>query len=233
MNKELFISELKKINIDIKEDQLIKLDEYYNLLINENKKINLTGITEYEEVYLKHFFDSLTINRIIKLDNQSLIDVGTGAGFPGLILKIIFPNLKVTLLDSLTKRCNFLNLVIEKLKLENIEVINERAEIYSKNIKEKYDIITTRAVANLKELLEITTPLLKINGNFIAMKSNVNEEIKNIDNCLKELSIKIADIKEFKLPIENSKRTLISFEKLKKTNSKYPREYSKIKRSPL
>lgn len=233
MNKEIFIQELKKINIDITEEQLNQLDKYYNLLITENEKFNLTGITDYEEVYLKHFYDSATLNKIVKLDNQTLCDIGTGAGFPGLVLKILFPNLRITLVDSLTKRCNFLELVIKELDLKNIIVVNERAEKYSLKVKEKYDIVTSRAVAKLNELLEYSIPLLKLNGNYIGMKSNLEEELKNIDNCVKELNIKIKEIEEFNLPIENSKRTLINIIKLGKTSNKYPRNYSQIKKYPL
>ena len=154
MNKEQFINYLKKIDINIKENQINQLDMYYNLLITENQKINLTGITEYNLVYLKHFYDSLTLNKIIKLDNQTLCDIGTGAGFPGIVLKIVFPNLKVTLIEPLNKRCNFLKLVIDTLELKDITIINERAEDYGKKVRETYDIVTSRAVANLKELIE-------------------------------------------------------------------------------
>ena len=233
MNKEIFIEELKKLNINITDKQLNQLDTYYCLLIEENQKYNLTSITNKEEVYLKHFYDSLTISKIIKLDNESICDIGTGAGFPGLVLKIIYPNLKVTLLDSTLKKCNFLELVIKELELKNIEVINERAEIYSKEVREKYDIVTSRAVAPLKHLLEYSIPLIKINGYYIAMKSNIQEEIKGIDNYEKKLDIKEIDRIEFNLPIENSLRTLIKYQKKRKTNLLYPRKYNEIKKKNL
>ena len=127
------------------------------------------------DVYLKHFFDSLTLSKIINLNNQTLCDIGTGAGFPGMVLKIVFPNLEVTLVDSTEKKCKFLKLVIEKLNLTNIEVINARAEEYSKTTREKYDIVTSRAVAPLKHLLEYSIPLVKVNGNYIAMKITTSE----------------------------------------------------------
>ena len=233
MNKEIFIEELKKLNINITDKQLNQLDTYYCLLIEENQKYNLTSITNKEEVYLKHFYDSLTISKIIKLDNESICDIGTGAGFPGLVLKIIYPNLKVTLLDSTLKKCNFLELVIKELELKNIEVINERAEIYSKEVREKYDIVTSRAVAPLKHLLEYSIPLIKINGYYIAMKSNIQEEIKGIDNYEKKLDIKEIDRIEFNLPIEISLRTLIKYQKKRKNNLLYPRKYNEIKKKNL
>ena len=133
MNKELFIKEIEKLNINYDNDKLNKLDKYYNLLVSENKLYNLTAITEEEQVYLKHFYDSLTISKTINLTNQSIIDLGTGAGFPGMVLKIFYPEIKLTLLDSTLKKCNFLKKVTEELNLTNVTIINERAEEYSKN----------------------------------------------------------------------------------------------------
>ena len=233
MNKEEFINELLKLNININDKKLFMLEEYYNLLIEENKKYNLTSITKKEDVYLKHFYDSLTISKIIDLDKESLLDIGSGAGFPGIVLKIIYPNLKITLLDSTLKKCNFLELVISKLNLKNIKVINERAEIYSKNVREKYDIVTSRAVAPLKHLLEYSIPTLKVNGYYIAMKSNIKEEIKGITIYEKELSIKEKSRITFNLPKDNSLRTLIKYQKTNKTNIKYPRKYNEIKKKNL
>ena len=175
MNKEQFINELKKININITDEMLSKLDEYYHILVEENSKYNLTAITDEPSVYLKHFYDSLSIIKIINLNKQYLLDIGTGAGFPGLVLKIIFPNLKIDLLDSTNKKCLFLQKVIDKLKLKDINVINARAEEYAKVNREKYDLVTSRAVAPLKHLLEYSIPLLKVNGHFISLKSNIDE----------------------------------------------------------
>lgn len=233
MNKEEFIKYLKELNINITDNQLNNLDTYYNLLVEENKKYNLTSITNTEDVYLKHFYDSLTITKIINLLNQELCDIGTGAGFPGLVLKIIFPELKLTLVESNSKKCNFLSLVVEKLKLKKVTIINERAEIYSKQVREKYDIVTSRAVAPLKHLLEYSIPLVKVNGNYIAMKSNITNEIDNIEKYYNELSIKEVNKIEFTLPIENSLRTLILYTKEKESNPKYPRKYSDIKKREL
>ena len=233
MNKEQFIEELAKINIQISSSQLNQLSVYYNLLIEENKKYNLTAITEENEVYLKHFYDSLTIVKSINITNQYICDVGTGAGFPGMVIKILFPNTKVDLLDSTTKKCNFLNLVINKLNLNDITVINARAEEYSQINREKYDIIVSRAVAPLKHLLEYSIPLLKVHGIFIAMKSRLTEDLKNIENYYQKLSLSNESIVEFNLPYELSKRTIYKIQKIKETNKKYPRPYSQIKKKEI
>ena len=233
MNKEQFINELKKININISVDTLEKLNKYYNILVDENKKYNLTTITEEEDVYLKHFYDSLTIIKIIDLNNQYLLDIGSGAGFPGLVLKIVFPNLKIDLLDSTTKRCLFLEKVINELNLKDINVINARAEEYAKENREKYDIVTSRAVAPLKHLLEYSIPVLKINGSFISLKSNINEEIKNINNYYNKLYLNQETIINFELPFEFSLRTLYKVTKYKQTPQIYPRIYSQIKKREI
>ena len=184
-------------------------------------------------MYLKHFYDSLTIVKIINIENQYICDVGTGAGFPGIVLKIIYPEIKIDLLDATGKKCQFLKMVIEKLHLSNANVINERAEEYSKINREKYDIVTSRAVAPLKHLLEYSIPLLKINGKFIALKSNIEEELKNIDNYYQKLFLKEEKIISFYLPIESSFRTLYSIEKYDKTKIIYPRKYSQIKKQEI
>lgn len=233
MNKEQFISELKKININISVDAISKLEKYYNILVEENTKYNLTTIIEKEQVYLKHFYDSLTIVKSIKLDNQYILDIGTGAGFPGLVLKIVFPNIKIDLLDSTNKRCLFLQKVINELNLKNINVINARAEEYSKVNREKYDIVTSRAVAPLKHLLEYSIPTLKINGYFISLKSNIEEELKNISNYYKKLYLSNEDIIKFKLPYEDSHRTIYKIKKIKSTPNIYPRTYAQIKKKEI
>lgn len=233
MNKEEFISELKKINIDITEKQLKNLERYYQLLVEENKKYNLTAITEEFDVYLKHFYDSITITKIVDLNNQYLLDIGTGAGFPGLVLKIMFPNLKIDLLDSTNKKCMFLQYVIDSLELTNIKVFNYRAEEYAKEVREKYDIVTSRAVAPLKHLLEYSIPLLKVNGEFIALKSNIDEETKNIKNYYQKLYLNQEKIIKFELPKEKSLRTLYKVTKYKSTPNIYPRVYSQIKKKDI
>ena len=233
MNKEEFITSIKELKIDLTKEQLKQLEIYYEFLETENKKYNLTAITEKEQVYLKHFYDSLTISKIITLNNQSLCDIGTGAGFPGIVLKIMFPNLKVTLIESNNKKCLFLNQVKEKLNLKNLEIINERAEIYSKNNRELFDIVTSRAVAPLKHLLEYSIPIVKVEGYYIAMKSNVENETKNIENYYKKLNIQLENQIIFNLPKENSLRTLLLYKKTNKTNLIYPRKYTEIKKKDI
>jgi len=233
MNLDNFILECNKLGIEINEDRIKKLDKYHELLVEYNKVMNLTGITEKEEVYLKHFYDSLTIVKTVNLKEEtSLCDIGTGAGFPGLVLKIIFPNLKVTLLDSLNKRVEFLKVVIDELKLDDIEVIHARAEEYALKNRNKFDITTARAVAHLSILLEYAIPMTKENKYFIALKANVNEELIEINNALLKLNTILVKKEEFDLPIENSKRTIVMFKK-NKDNIKFPRKNSEIKKNRL
>ena len=211
MNKEEFINELEKININLSNNQLEQLDKFYHLMLEWNEKINLTRIIEEKDVYLKHFYDSLTLYKMIDLNkNINICDIGTGAGFPGMVLKIIFPTLSITLVDSLLKRVNFLNHVIKELNLKDIEAIHIRAEDFAKNNKEKYDVVTCRAVSRLKNLLPYSIPLLKKNGVFLPMKANCDEEIEEI---LDNKKIKINHIERFLLPIENSNRTIIEITK--------------------
>lgn len=233
MNKEEFIIALKDLNISITDKILNDLDIYYNMLIDYNSHTNLTRITDEKEVYLKHFYDSLTLVKAINLDNQSLLDIGTGAGFPGLVLKIVFPNLKVTLVDSLNKRITFLKSVIEKLNLKDIEAIHARAEEYILDKRESFDIVTSRAVANLNTLSELGIPFVKIGGYFISMKADVKEELEAAEKAIKTLGGAITDTVIFKLPYDAGKRTLIKVEKIMKTSVKYPRKFSEIKKKPL
>ena len=230
MDKERFIEELRKIGINITEDQLNKLETYYDELIAYNKNVNLTRIVDKEDVYLKHFYDSLTLIKAIDLNQElTLCDVGTGAGFPGLVLAIIFPTLTITLVDALQKRINFLDLVIKKLGLTNVKTVHARIEDFAKENREKYDVVTCRAVSNLRVLLEISIPLVKINGYFIPMKGTINTELEEALDMLKKLDCIIMTTIDFKLPIENSDRTLIKIKKSKETNKKYPRRYDVIK----
>lgn len=234
MNQNKFIEELKKINIELTDKQLKNLEIYYEMLVEYNEKMNLTGITEKEQVYLKHFYDSLTIMKIINLNNeQTLCDIGTGAGFPGMVLKIVFPNLKITLVDSLNKRIEFLKDIKERINLENIEIIHARAEEFARDNIEKFDVVTARAVAHLSILLEYSIPMVKINKYFIAMKGNINEELEESKNAIKILNSKLEEVIEFKLPIEESTRNLVKITKISTTNNKYPRKYSEIKKKKL
>ena len=209
MTKEEFIKELKKLNIILSDTQLEKLELFYKLLIEWNEKINLTRITKKEEVYLKHFYDSLTIVKSVDLTKQkNLCDIGTGAGFPGIVLKIVFPHLNITLIDSLNKRVNYLNTIIKELNLENIVAIHSRGEDY----KGSYDVVTSRAVANIEKLVNYTMHLVSKNGIFIAMKGDIDKELD--EQALRKLSkkYKILNIEKFILPIENSKRSLITIQ---------------------
>ena len=228
MNKERFIKEIIKLGIKIEKNSLTKLGDYYQILKEENSKYNLTRIIEESDVYLKHFYDSLTIAKIIEINNQSICDLGSGAGFPGLVLAICFSDANITLIESNGKKCNFLNIVKEKLKLSNVKIINTRIEEYAKSHRELFDIVTARAVAPIKYLLEYGIPLVKVNGNFIAMKSNTESEEKNINNYYEKLSIIEEDRIIFNLPIEESLRTLIKYKKIEVTNPIYPRRYSEI-----
>lgn len=229
-----FIEELKKLNIEPTEEQLNQLNKYYELIVEYNKVMNLTGITEKEQVYLKHFYDSLTIAKVIDLTKEeTLCDIGTGAGFPGIVLKILFPNLKITLIDSLNKRIEFLKIVIKELNLKDIEAIHARAEEYAKDNLEKYDVVTSRAVAPLNILLELSIPLLKVNKYFIPYKGIISREIIDCTHALEQLDSKIEKIEEFELPKENSNRAIIKIIKENKTNKKYPRKFGEIKKKPL
>ncbi len=206
MNKELFIEELNKLGINITEEQLNKLNKFYKLLIEWNEKINLTRITEENEVYLKHFYDSLTIKKVIDLNEvNTLCDVGTGAGFPGIVLKIMYPHLKITLVDSLQKRVNYLNTIIKDLELENIHAIHSRGE----DFKEKFDVVTARAVANIEKLVTYTMHLVNKDGQLVAMKGNIEEELTQEVQQKLSKKYQIKQIEKFILPIEESHRSLV------------------------
>lgn len=235
MEKSIFNELLKELDIELTEKKYNQLYEYYKLLVEWNSKINLTSITEEKQVFIKHFYDSLSINKIIDLSTaKTLCDIGTGAGFPGIVIKIIFPNIHVTLVDSLTKRIKFLEVVKEQLNLNDLDIINSRAEIYSKNTREKFDIVTSRAVAKLNVLLELGFSAVKENGYFIAMKSsNANEELDLSRNALKELDGKVEKIENLNLPLVNEPRTLIKILKTRKTKEKYPREFKQISKNAL
>lgn len=229
MNEKEFELSLKELNIILKDEEKEKFKIYKNLIQEYNKKFNLTSILDDENIYLKHFFDSLYLMSLeeIKKDT-SLLDIGTGAGFPGIPLAIINSQLKVTLLESNNKKCNFLNIVKDKLNLNNIEIINMRAEDYAKNNREKFDIATSRAVANLSILAELEIPTVKINGFFIPLKSSYEEELIESKKKIETLGGTIKKVITYNLPIENSKRSIIIIEKVKITDKKYPRQYSKI-----
>ena len=231
MNKKEFLEEVSKLNINLNEEQLNQLDKFYKLLINWNEKINLTTIVKEEDVYLKHFYDSLTLIKVIDLTkNLKVLDVGTGAGFPGIVLKIVFPNLKITLLDSLNKRINYLHEIIKELNLKDIETVCSRSEEYSKTHREEYDLVVSRAVAHLRILTEITFSSVKVNGYLVAMKGNIDSELDESIDIIDKLNGKIENIFSFYLPFENSQRNIIKIKKINNTPKIYPREYNKIKK---
>lgn len=237
MDNSKFIKELDTLGIHLSDIQQEQFDRYYELLIEWNRVMNLTGITEYEEVNLKHFTDSLTIVRINDMKNVStLIDIGTGAGFPGIPIKIAFPHIKVVLLDSLNKRIKFLNEVVEKLNLDNVETLHGRAEDYAKKAeyREQFDMCVSRAVANLSTLGEYCIPFVKKGGCFVSYKSaDSDEEIYQSEKAISILGGKISKIDKFMLPGSDMGRALVVIEKDKNTPQKYPRKAGVPSKEPL
>ena len=232
-----FDLELEKIGITLNERQKQQFDKYYEMLVEWNKVMNLTGITEYDEVNLKHFTDSLTIARTQEMQKvQSVIDIGTGAGFPGIPLKIAFPHLKVVLLDSLNKRIKFLEAVIEELGLENISTIYGRAEDFAKKkeYREQFDLCVSRAVANLSTLSEYCLPFVAVNGSFVSYKSgDSEEEIHQAKHAISLLGGKVKNVDKFQLPGTDMGRALVEIKKTKQTPGKYPRKAGLPAKEPL
>lgn len=222
---------LKELNIELTFEQQELFRKYYEFLIQENKKYNLTAITDEEEVYYKHFYDSLTLikTNLIK-EGVSLCDIGSGAGFPGIPLKIIYPNLKLTIVESQTKKTEFLKKLVNFLELDNVEIINKRAEEYAHT--KYFDVVTARAVADLSILNELCLPLVKKGGYFIAMKGNYDEELKRTLNGINILGGKLIEVLSFELPKKMGKRNLIIIKKEKMVQG-YPRAFSQIKKKPL
>ena len=237
MNLELFcqkIKELKHISKDINVNEVIKKFEmYFDILVEENEKYNLTAITEKEEVFLKHFYDSSYLLNYFCLDKLSVLDIGSGAGFPGIPLAILCKNTKFYLCEPTTKRAKFLEMVAAKLNLKNVKVINKRAEELSKDYREFFDVVTSRAVSALNVIMELSVPFVKVNSWFIPFKgSNGKEELAAASNAIKTLKVTTERVEEYTLD-ENLCRTLIFFKKSQKTAHKYPRNYSLIKSKSL
>ena len=234
MNKNEFIEEVKKLNINITDEMLEKLDIYCSFLLEYNKHTNLTAIKEENDIYLKHFYDSLTLAKAIDLNKENtLLDIGSGAGFPGMVLKIFFPHLKVYLVDSNNKKCKFLLELKEKLNVDNLEVYNNRIENLYSEFLNSIDIVTARAVTNLPVLTELAIPLVKVNKHFIAMKGNAEEELENSMHAIKQLNCSIDNVITFDLYNNSGVRTLISIKKNKNTELKNIRPYDKIIKKPL
>ena len=228
---------VKELSIVLNDKQIQQFEQYYNILVEWNKVMNLTAITEYEEVVEKHFLDSLTIVYAINMEKiETLIDVGTGAGFPGIPLKIAFPRLKVTLLDSLNKRIKFLNEVIDLLELNDIKAIHGRAEDYAKQseYREQYDICVSRAVANLATLSEYCLPYVKMDGLFVPYKSGeIDEELKSSEKAVSILGGKVEEVVKFQLPGTDIGRSFVKIHKIKETKKKYPRKAGMPTKEPL
>ena len=234
MNIEEFINETKKLGIDVTGEQLEKLEIYCNFLLEYNTHTNLTAIKNREEVYLKHFYDSLTLVKSIDLTSiENLLDIGTGAGFPGMVLKIFFPNLQIYLVDSNNKKTKFLNELKNKLNVDKVEVINNRIENITSRFINSIDVVTARAVTNLPVLVELALPLVKVNKYFIAMKGNAQDELENSEYAITYLGGKIEDVKEFDLPHDAGKRMLIVIQKIRNSDLNKLRPYEKIIKKPL
>lgn len=244
---DFFYRDLEQLHIQLSKEQSDQFVLYYELLIKWNSFMNLTAITDFEEVFKKHFVDSLSLikaekkisdilDKDIKKDEITLIDIGTGAGFPGIPLKIVFPNLKITLLDSLNKRVNFLNEVIDQLKLDHICAVHGRAEDLAKNkeYRNYFDICVSRAVANMSTLSEYCLPFVKTGGLFIPYKSEkIADELANANNALSILGGKVNDQIDYTLPESDYYRNLVIIQKEKDTPKKYPRKAGLPSKEPL
>lgn len=225
--------ELIHYHIELSTHMETQLDTFYQRLVEWNEKMNLTGITERDAVYEKHFYDSLALGFYHPLTNQTVCDVGAGAGFPSLPLQIVFPSLKVTVLDSLAKRMKFIEAMKTELELSQLSLVVSRAETYIQG-REFFDIVTARAVASLPILLELLTPLAKVGGYVVAYKgSDADSELASSKNALKILGLILEKTHEFILPNEKSVRKLFFFKKVSPTSMKYPRPFAKIQASPL
>ena len=234
---EIFENKLNALGITLTESQKEQFDKFYELLVEWNKVMNLTGITEYEEVNEKHFIDSLSLVKAIDVSGiKTVIDVGTGAGFPGIPLKIAFPHLKVVLLDSLNKRINFLNAVIAELGLKDTKTIHGRAEDYAKQIeyREQFDLCVSRAVANLSTLSEYCLPYVKKGGLFIPYKSGeIDNEVQQAKTAIQTLGGEIDEVIKFQLPNTEISRSFIKIKKERNTAKKFPRKAGLPSKEPL
>lgn len=221
----------KEIDETLSESQRNQYYKYFELIAEYNKVMNLTGIDDYEGVYLKHYYDSLTIkDKIIELNPQTIADVGSGAGFPGIVLAIYFPNISFTLIEPLTKRIKFLEVVCSELKLDNVVLVNERVE----DIDSKFDLVTSRAVARMNILLELCAPICKVGGYVVTLKGpKIIEELEEAKNAVNKLGLEVMKSEKLILPQEESIRYNVYLHKIKETPAKYPRNFGQIKKKPL
>lgn len=236
MDLTYFKELLEHIEVNLTDKQFDQFTSYYHMLIEKNKVMNLTAITEWDEVVLKHFIDSLAIEQFFELKDQKVVDIGTGAGFPGIPLKIAFPELEIVLVDSLNKRVKFLNDVINQLGLSNIVAIHGRAEEVGRNseYREQFNLCVSRAVANLSTLTEYCMPLVRVGGKFISYKAgNLNEEIGKSKNAIFKLGGKLDKIQPFQLPESDIQRNFVFIDKKAKTAKAYPRTAGKPSKEPL
>ena len=235
--ENLLVKGLSELGLTITEEQIEKFDKYYEMLIETNKVMNLTSITEYDEVIIKHFIDSLLVVNIFDINqSKKMIDVGTGAGFPGIPIKIMFPHLQITLLDSLNKRINFLQEVSKQVGIDNIEFIHGRAEDFGKleEYREKYDIATARAVAGLPILMEFCVPFVKVGGYFVCLKGpNANLELEESKAAMDVLGVEFIEKINIELPESDLNHNILVFKKVKNTPDKYPRKAGKPAKSPI
>ncbi|MBH1942494.1 16S rRNA (guanine(527)-N(7))-methyltransferase RsmG [Mobilitalea sibirica] len=233
---DIFIKSIEDLQLNLTQKQLQQFIDYYELLIDWNKVMNLTAITDFIEVIHKHFADSLSVVHVYKPSNDKILDIGTGAGFPGIPLKIMFPDTQIVLLDSLKKRLNFLDEVIDKLQLKHIKTLHGRAEDYGRDnmYRETFDLVVSRAVANLATLSEYCLPYVKKDGFFISYKSgNIEEEINKASTATKILGGQLKEVKRFHLPGTDIERTLIVLQKLDKTPIKFPRTAGRPAKEPI
>lgn len=237
MNEQTFIDTLKESGITLTDKQIKQFGTYFEMLVEWNEKINLTAVTEKEEVYLKHFFDSVTPSFYIDFnENETICDVGAGAGFPSIPLKIVYPHLQITIVDSLNKRIKFLNELAASLDLDKVNFVHDRAETFGKSqqYRESFDLVTARAVARLSVLSELCLPLVKKGGQFVALKgSQGNEELEDAQFAISVLGGEVKTVNEFTLPLEESMRQIITIDKLRQTPKKYPRKPGTPNKEPL
>ena len=237
LNEEQFIKALQEKGIELSNTQIAQFKKYFELLVEWNEKMNLTAITDQPSVYLKHFYDSISASFYFDFSKVTTVcDVGAGAGFPSIPIKICFPHLHVTIVDSLNKRITFLNHLSEELHLENVQFVHARAEEFGQNPKyrEQFDVVLARAVARLSVLSELCVPLVKQGGYFVALKASAGaEELKDAKKALATLGVKLKEEHNFLLPEENSERILYIFDKVKETPKKYPRQPGLPNKKPI